>query len=341
VPGAVNRVVLCSDGVGNIGETEAKALLARVEEARAKGVYLNTVGVGMGNHDDAFLEELADKGDGVCNYVDDDAEAKRVFVDGLARAFQPVARDVKLQVEFDAAQVERWRLLGYENRALRSEDFRNDAVDAGEVNAGHQVTALYELVRNPGSGPVATARVRYKPPFALDEGRTGERAAAESEVARELERVVRGGDVLPGFAAGSPGFRRAVLAAQFAEVLRASEHARGDSFARLLQEAKAVESLLDDADFREFLELLALANPLLDARAKSETPRVQELSDRLARLQYEEALAARKRELAAEAGAAPRAETEADESALNRAQEIERLEAELREELLRVLTAGG
>ena len=342
VPGAVNRIVLCSDGVGNIGETEAKALLARVEEARSKGLYLNTVGVGMGNHDDAFLEELADKGDGVCHYVDSDAEAKRVFVDGLASAFQPVARDVKLQVEFDAALVERWRLLGYENRALRSEDFRNDAVDAGEVNAGHQVTALYELVRNPGSGPVATARVRYKPPFALDGGRTGERAAAENEVARELERTVRGGDVLPGFAAGSPGFRRAVLAAQFAEVLRASEHARGDSFARLLQEAKAVEPRLDDADFREFLELLALANPLLDARAEAETPRVQELSDRLARLQYEAALEARKRELAAEAGEAGRAEPEADadEAARSRAQEIERLEAELREELLRILTAG-
>jgi Ca-activated chloride channel homolog len=333
-PNMVNRVVLCSDGVGNIGETSAQGLLALVKEARAKGVYLNTVGVGMGNHNDAFLEQLADEGDGVCNYVDSDAEAKRVFVDGLASALQPVARDVKIQVEFDPAQVESWRLLGYENRALRTQDFRNDKIDAGEVNAGHQVSALYELVRRPSrSGPLATVRLRYKPPFAIDGGKQGSAAREVAEQALELERTLSASAVLPGFAAASNGTQRSVLVAQFAEVLRRSVHARGDSLATLVREAQRLDKALGDPDFTEFVALLALANPLLDARDKEETPRVQVVLDELSRLRYEQALREREHELARQAG-----EPEKDlEARLGREREtlaardaIQRLEDELR-----------
>jgi Ca-activated chloride channel family protein len=339
---AVNRVILCSDGVGNIGETHAKALLELVKESRAKGIYLNTVGVGMGNLNDAFLEELADRGDGVCNYVDSDAEAKRVFVDGLAQAIQPIARDVKIQVELDPAQVESWRLLGYENRALRNVDFKDDKIDAGEVNAGHQVTALYELVRNPRPGTVATVRVRYKPPFAIDRGDEGSRAKAEAEQALELERSIDGASVRPGFAAASGGFQRSVLVAQLAEVLRQSVHARGDSFAQLIEEAKRLEGELGDPDFTEFVALLGRANPLLDERAKEETPRVEALLDRLARLHYEQGLEERRRELEAQAHPAEK-DVEALEERLGalrdelaerdaeRRAEIERLEQEVRE----------
>ena len=333
----VNRVILCSDGVGNIGETNAKNLLALVGEARKQGIYLNTVGVGMGNHNDAFLEELADKGDGVCNYVDSDAEAKRVFVDGLASAVQPIARDVKIQVEFDPARVERWRLLGYENRALRTQDFRNDAIDAGEVNAGHQVTALYELLRAAsGPGPLATVRLRYKPPFAIDRGSTGVAAKVEAEQALELERTLDGAAVLACFASASNGTQRALLVAQFAEVLRRSVHARTDSFAVLLTESRRLERVLGDPDFTEFVALLEKANPLLDKRAQEETPRVRQLLDELARRNYELALSARRRELAAEAR---EPEPSADEKrALERVEaearaEIQRLEEELRAEL--------
>jgi len=338
-PRAVNRVVLCSDGVGNIGETNAKELLALVADARQQGIYLNTVGVGMGNHNDAFLEQLANQGDGVCNYVDSDAEAKRVFVDGLASLVQPIARDVKIQVELDPAQVESWRLLGYENRALRAQDFRNDAIDAGEVNAGHQVTALYELVRRPGlAGTLATVRVRFKPPFAIDAGKEGRAAAAEAEQALEIERSITGAAALPGFAAATSGYQRAALVAQLAEVLRQSVHARGDSFATLLSEARRLERVLGDPDFTEFVALLERANPLLDARAKLETPRTQALLDRLARAHYELALRERQRDLARQAG-----EPEPSEDARREAERVDQearatiaeLESELRTELYR------
>jgi len=337
-PRTVHRVILCSDGVGNIGETKATPLLELVKEARAKGIYLNTVGVGMGNHNDAFLEELADRGDGVCNYVDSDAEAKRVFVDGLSSALQPIARDVKIQVEFDPAQVESWRLLGYENRALRNQDFRNDKVDAGEVNAGHQVTALYELVRLPSrSTPLATVRLRYKPPFAIDAGKEGERARAAAEEALEIERPLQATSVLPGFQGGTNGYQRAVLVAQFAEVLRQSVHARGDSFARLLAESRRLEPTLGDPDFTEFVALLAKANPLLDARAQKETPHVQVLLDELAMLHYQEELRARKAELARQAGE-PEADGETREREAREArtaqERIRELEAAVRAEVL-------
>ena len=147
-PHAVNRVILLSDGVGNIGATEQAEILARVDGERAKGIYLNTVGVGMGNHDDDFLEQLADQGDGLCQYMDSPAEARKALVDEFTKTLQPIARDVKIQVELDPNQVESYRQLGYENRVIADADFRNDAVDAGEVNAGHQVTALYEVVRS-------------------------------------------------------------------------------------------------------------------------------------------------------------------------------------------------
>jgi len=329
-PNSVNRVVLFSDGVANIGELDQKRILETVQTRRARGIYLNTFGVGMGNHDDRFLEQLADAGDGQCSYLDSLEEAKRQLVDGIAQSFQPIARDVKVQVEFDPSQVESWRQLGYENRALRTEDFRDDAIDAGEVNAGHQVTVLYELVRTSmDGGPLATVRLRYKPPFAIDRGAVdrgdeSERRRAAAETALEIERSIRASEALPGFQSASRGYRRSVLVAEFAEVLRRSVHARSDDFARLLEQAHSLSRETADPEIVELVGLLERANPLLDQRAKEDTPKLQVLMDELARQAYEAGQRERKRE-----------ELEPEERARIE-REVQRLEGELRAEVNRI-----
>jgi len=260
---ANNRVVLLSDGVGNIGETDADALNREVARHRDSGIYLNTVGVGMNNHNDAFLEQLADKGDGICNYVDDEREARRALVENFTGAFEPIARDAKIQVEFDPAQVERYRLLGYENRAIADKDFRNDAVDAGEVGSGHQVVALYELVRTGRSdpeAPLATVRVRWKPPY--------QEMTSNSFVdveASELAQPVYAADAAASYAATGAGYRRSVLVAQLAEFLRRSIHAREDSFEALLSESRKLAPELGDPDFDEFVEMVGRTIELISA----------------------------------------------------------------------------
>lgn len=270
-PNAQNRVVLLTDGVANVGITDPNAMLDRVVNQRKAGIYLNTIGVGMQNHNDGLLEQLADRGDGLCNYVDDAAEAKRALVDNFTGAFQPIARDVKVQVEFDPTQVERYRLLGYENRAIADQDFRNDAVDAGEVGAGHQVIALYELVptASRGDGPLATVRLRWKDP----------RGEGASEQAHESAHAVTAKSVAGAYAATSPGYRRAVLVAQFAEFLRRSVHAHGDSLDRLLEEAQKLARELHDPEFDEFVALVQKSREMIVARLANVDPCDRRLDD--------------------------------------------------------------
>ena len=225
--GAQSRVVFLSDGVANVGESDQDRIAEDVAQFAERDVFLNTIGVGLENHSDVFLEQLADRGDGVCDYVGDAGDAERAIVDRFVGGFVTVAKDVKIQVEFDPSVVLRWRQIGYENRALASRDFRNDAVDAGEVGAGHQVTCLYEVELASGDAvhraPIATVRLRWKPvPVA---GR-----AETPSSATERDAELRYGEIAaPSFRGASTGFRRAALAAQLAECLRGSFHARGDS----------------------------------------------------------------------------------------------------------------
>ncbi len=139
--GDINRLILASDGVANVGNTAAEAILQHSEE----GISLSSFGFGMGNYNDVMMEQLANQGDGTYAYIDSIQEAERVFIDDLTSTLLTIAKDAKIQVEFNENVVERYRLLGYENRDVADEDFRNDEVDAGEIGAGHSVTALYEV----------------------------------------------------------------------------------------------------------------------------------------------------------------------------------------------------
>ncbi|MFT5689253.1 MAG: Ca-activated chloride channel family protein, partial [Planctomycetota bacterium] len=279
-PGAVNRVVFLSDGVGNIGETDQERILERVAAERAKGIYLSTIGVGYGvdadeEYADDFLEQIADKGDGLYHNVNDAADAERYLVDQFTRTLEPIARDVKIQLEFDTAQVLEWRQIGYENRALTAAQFRDDAVDAGELHSGHQVNALFEVRLRPGlvaGQALATVRVRWKQPFAIDLGDDSEEGAEDAEVATEIEEIFDAADLSPSFADTSRGYRRAVLIAQLAELLRRSEHATGDAPADMLDEMEALAPFLADVDFDELLGLLRDVRPALQALAEGLGP---------------------------------------------------------------------
>ena len=170
--GWINRVVLCSDGVANVGKTGPDALFEKIKDRVKKGIFLTTVGFGMDNYNDVLMEQLGDRGNGHYAYVDGIDEARRIFVEGLTGTLQVIAREVKIQVEFNPERVRSYRLIGYENRAVADRDFRNDRVDGGEMGAGHTVTAVYELKMWEGAEadlPIGWFRVRYKHPDYGDE----------------------------------------------------------------------------------------------------------------------------------------------------------------------------
>ena len=208
-PNYINRVILCSDGVANVGRTGSDAILKEIRTYVKEGVTLTTVGFGMGNYNDVLMEQLADRGNGSYAYVDTLSEAKRIFVENLTGTLQVIAKDAKIQVEFNPKTVSRFRLLGYENRRLAHEDFRNDTVDAGEVGAGHSVTALYEIKLHENAvGKLATVSIRHEDP---DTGHVTE--VNESISTDALRRT---------FEESTPAFQLAASVAEFAEILRGS-----------------------------------------------------------------------------------------------------------------------
>ncbi len=279
-PEGVNRVILCTDGDFNVGVTGREELLSLIQEKARARVFLTVLGFGMGNLKDATLEMLADKGNGTYGYIDSEREARKLFVEQVQGTLATIAKDVKIQVEFNPARVAAYRLVGYENRALAKEDFNNDQVDAGEVGAGHTVTALYEIVpvgaavsgdetgeARPEVDPLKygprkkTAPVRRAAP-------AGEAEAAElltvkirykapdADVSRKLEFPLV--DHGARFEAADADFRFAAAVAAWGMLLRGSPHAGSATHADVLRWAEG--GLADDAGGHrsEFLELVRL-----------------------------------------------------------------------------------
>jgi Ca-activated chloride channel family protein len=251
---AINRVILCSDGVANVGNTGHETIWAQIEDYADQRIYLTTVGFGMGNYNDVLMEQLADHGDGFYAYVDTLAEARRLFVYELPSTLQVIARDARIQVEFNPAVVRSYRLIGYENRDVADEDFRDDDLDAGEIGLGHSVTALYEIKFWEGAStadPALTAYVRYENP--------------DTRETVEINRSVSWGEFAGTFEAASPRFQLTAVVAEYAEVLRHSYWAKESSLQAVLAQARRVAGYFSgDEDVAEFLELVERASTLND-----------------------------------------------------------------------------
>ncbi len=247
--GALSRVVILSDGDANVGTTSHAEILKTIRGHVKEGITVTTVGFGMGNYQDTMMEQLADQGNGNHYYVDSLMAARRIFQEQLGGTLEVIAQDVKLQVEFDPAQVARYRLVGYENRDIADRDFRDDRVDAGELGSGHTVTALYEVELKPGAGEgLATVRVRAKRP--------------RGESATERAWRFPAGALARTLNAASADLRFATAVMGAAELLRRSPHADRWSFESVRELARAATPA-GNAEREEFLALLEKARPLL------------------------------------------------------------------------------
>jgi Ca-activated chloride channel family protein len=243
----VNRIFLGTDGDFNIGATGDEDLLKLVERKRKSGVFLSVLGVGMGNYNDGMMQTIAQNGNGVAAYIDNLSEARKVMHEEAAASIFPIAKDVKVQVEFNPQTVAKYRLIGYETRALATEDFNNDKVDAGEVGSGHRVTAIYEIVEK-GSPEASVDDSRYSKPdeaAAPDSGgHNGELAflkirykKPEEDKSRLLTRPILDSEALQSIEAASQDVKFSVGAAAFAQKLKHEPWVKDYDW-------KAVESLM-------------------------------------------------------------------------------------------------
>lgn len=269
----INRIVLATDGDFNVGLTDLDDLKKMVEENRKSGIALSTLGFGEGNYNDALMEQIADVGNGNYGYVDSLKEAKRLLVDGLQGNMQTIAKDVKVQVEFNPAIVAEYRLIGYENRALNREDFNNDQKDAGEIGAGHAVTALYEIALV-GSKGLSVDPLRYQDEGTQPASGTGRTARADEFALLRLRYKAPEGDVsklietpLPSAwltrdATPAPDDKFAAAVAAFGQYLKGGERLGTFDLTQIASLARDGRGSDESGARAEFIDLVELTKAM-------------------------------------------------------------------------------
>ncbi len=264
IKNGINRVLLATDGDFNVGTTDFEQLKDLVERERKSGVALSTLGFGGGNYNDQLMEQLADAGNGNYSYIDSLEEARRALVHSRAATLHTIASDVKIQVEFNPAGVSEYRLIGYENRALAREDFNNDQVDAGEIGAGHNVTALYEIALV-GAGAERIAPLRYAADSPIS-GKGRELAHLRLRYKQPgqtrsqlIEQPILREQILPSAHQASESFRFAAAVAAFGQKLRGGRYTGNYGYDDLLQLARGARGEDDQGWRGEFLQLVQLA----------------------------------------------------------------------------------
>jgi Ca-activated chloride channel family protein len=271
IPGGINRVMLATDGDFNVGTTSESELVSLIEEKAKSKVFLTVMGFGMGNYKDTNLEKLANKGNGSYGYIDNANEARKMLVEQVGGTMMTVAKDVKIQIEFNPNKVSGYRLIGYENRLLNKEDFNDDTKDAGEVGSGHTITALYEIIpagKNVPGASVDPLRYQNAPKVAVDpkskellnfklrfkkpEGDTSDLITIPVE------------DSNRNFAEGSGDFKFQAAVAEFGMILRDSKFKGSSSFDGVIEKVQGNLNHVGAADpYRtEFLELVKKAKTL-------------------------------------------------------------------------------
>lgn len=273
----INRILLATDGDFNVGTVNFEQLINLVEHKRETGISLSTLGFGTGNYNDKLMEQLADAANGQYSYIDNLNEAQKVLVDEISSSLKTVAKDAKIQIEFNPQLVSEYRLIGYENRLLAKEDFNNDKVDAGDIGAGKTVTALYEIVLKETSKPqidplryqaaqqateddtkaneLAFVKIRYKEPTE-NHSRLLQQAITKTRAGRTLEQT-------------SADFRFAVSVAGFAELLKGGKYQQNFNYEDVIKLARSSQSK-DSFGYRhEFLQLVRLTQTLHNAQFNS------------------------------------------------------------------------
>lgn len=266
IDGGINRILLATDGDFNVGVSDTEQLKKMVEAQRRTGISLSTLGFGTGNYNEQLMEQIADVGDGAYSYVDNLMEGQKVLVSEMSSTLATIARDVKVQIEFNPALVQEYRQIGYENRQLRREDFHNDQVDAGDIGAGHTVTALYELTLTGARGAIDP--LRYGAASSAGAANTTELAHLRLRYKRpgqsssELMETPIRRDAMKPLDQTDADFRFATAVAGFGQVLRGGRHTGGWTVtdARALAAGSVGE---DRFGYRgEFLRLAGLAQAL-------------------------------------------------------------------------------